>query len=75
MKGTNHICPRSHGTADLYDSALLIVSRQLCIHSFEKDTTVAQQRSCTLGYMEVPWLQRHHLVYMGFVQCGGRVWG
>jgi len=37
---------------------------------FEKDTTVAQQRSCSLGYMDVPWLQRHRLVYMGFVHCG-----
>ena len=26
---------------------------------------------CTLGYMDVPWLQRHCLVYMGFVHCGG----
>ena len=26
---------------------------------------------CTLGYMDVPWLQRHRLVYMGFVHCGG----
>ena len=44
---TNHIHPRSHGTAD---SAPLIVN-QVCVHSFEKDTTVAQQRSCTLGYI------------------------
>jgi len=38
--------------------------------SFDK-TTVAQQHSCTLGYTDVPWLQRHHLIYMGYVHCGG----
>jgi len=27
MKGTNHIHPRSHGTADLYHSAPLIANR------------------------------------------------
>ena len=37
---------------------------------FENDTTVAQQPSCTLGYVDVSWLQRHRLVYMGFVHCG-----
>ena len=25
----------------------------------------------TLGYIDIPWLQRHRLVYMGFVHCGG----
>ena len=60
---------RSHGTstADLYCSAR---NCQLCVHN-QKDTTVAQQCSCTLGYMDVPWLQRHGLVYMGFVHSGG----
>jgi len=27
--------------------------------------------SCTLGYMDIPQLQRDRLVYMGFVHCGG----
>ena len=38
---------------------------QLCVHSFEKDTTVAQQPSWNLGYIDVSWLQRHRLVYHG----------
>ena len=29
---------------------------QLCVHSFEKDTTVAQQPSWNLGYIDVSWL-------------------
>ena len=33
--------------------------------------TTAMEPPCTLGYMDVPWLQRHRLVYMGFVHCGG----
>ena len=58
--------PRSHGTADLYHSAQLIVNYVFTV--LKKNTTVAQQCSCTLGYMDVPRLQRHRFV--GFVHCG-----
>ena len=51
----NHIHPRSHGTADLYHRALLIVNYVFTV----------------LKKTHIPWLQRHCLVYMWFVHCGG----
>ena len=50
----NHIHPRSHGTADLYHRALLIVNYVFTV----------------LKKTHIPWLQRHCLVYMWFVHCG-----
>ena len=58
-KGTNHIQPRSHVTADMYHSALLIVNYVFTV--FEKNTTVAMELPCTLGHMDTPWFQRHCL--------------
>ena len=53
----------------VYHSVLLIANYVL--HSFEKDTTVAMERWYTLGRIDIPWLQRHRLLYMRFVHCGG----
>jgi len=59
---THHIHPRSHGTADLYRSAPLIVNYVF---------TVLKRTPQLPWSSDIPWLQRHRLVYMGFVHCGG----
>ena len=41
---------------------------QFCIHS---RTAQLPWSHHALRYMDTPWLQRHHLVYMGFVHCDG----
>jgi len=45
--------------ADLYHIAPLYVF------------TVLKRTPHSQGYMDISWLQRHRLVYMGFVHCGG----
>ena len=39
----------------------------VCLYSTEMYFLII---SLTIGYMDVPWLQRNHLVYMGVVHCG-----
>ena len=49
-------------------STIVPANCQLCVNSFEKNTRVATELSYILGYMDVPRLERHHLV--GFVHGG-----
>ena len=54
-QGTYHI-------HHLYHSAPLIVNYVF---------TVLKRTPQSQGYMDIPWLQRHCLVYIRFVHCGG----
>jgi len=54
-EGANHTHPRSHGTADLYHSAPLIVNYVLTV--LNRTPQLPSNAHVPPGYMDVPWLQ------------------